>query len=340
MVAQTYVHAGGTWQPVRADGVWVNVGGVWKMCKYVYSHAGGTWQEIHVSDTTGPGPATSVKATWTASGLLFDWVNPTDPDYNRMVINVYNSGDWSAIRATKTITGTTSQWLSTYNPYNIILYAQLIPYDVLGNAGTVVGIESMGHLGVRRGRVPSPTEFVSSGSGTWRGGQWRTDIWANELYVYQGSSVSGKSEGAYFYGDVIYNKLAGTTITDMSFQYVRTNSTGPGGAVEPELWQSTIASKASAFSKFGLKHTAAGACRNGDCLPYNTTTLPAAWRQPFVQVGAPSRCRSIVMSSDDETLRSYLGNVSESYCAWYPGTERPVANNVAIPGRLTIAHTG
>ena len=339
MVATTSVHAGGTWHPVRADGVWVNVAGVWKMCKYVYSHAGGTWQEIHVSDTTGPGAATSVKATWTATGLLIDWVNPVDADYNHMVVNVYNSGDWT-LRATKTITGTTSQWLSTYNPYNTILYVQLIPYDDLGNSGTIAAVESMGHLGVRRGRAVSPSVFYSGGSGTWRGGQWRTDIWANELYVYQGSSVSGKSEGAYFYGDQIYNKLAGTTITGMKFEYVRTNSTGPGGAVEPELWQSAIASKAEAFSKFGTKHTAAGACRNGDCLPYNSTALPTTWEAAMVNVGANPRLRSIVMSSDDTTLRSYLGNVSESYCAWYPGTERPVANNVYVPARLTIEHTG
>ena len=342
MAAQTYVNVAGTWHPVRSDGTWVNVGGVWKMVKYVYSHAGGTWQQTFVSDTTGPAAPTGLTATWTANGLVVDWTNPADADYDHMLVRVYHSGDttWTA-KATVNVAKTASAWTSTYNPYGIKLYVLLTPYDVLGNDGTAAGVTSMGHLvSGGRARVKSPSVFYSNGSGTWRGGQWRTDIWANELYVYQGSSVSGKSEGAYFYGDVVYDTLFGTTITDMSFEYVRTNSTGAGGSIEPELWQSTIASKASSFSKFGAKHTGGGACRNGDCLPYNTTTLPAAWRQPFVQVGAANRCRSIVMSSDDTTLRSYLGNVSESYCAWYPGTERPVANNVAIPARLTVEHTG
>jgi hypothetical protein len=343
MAAQTSVDVAGVWKNVRADGVWVNVGGVWKMCKYVHAHDPTTWRDVHVSDTTGPLAPTSLTATWTVNGLLVDWVNPTDADYNHMQIIVYHTGDttWTQ-RANVTVAGPTSQWLSTYNPYNTALYVLLIPYDNLGNGGTQAGVHSMGQSfpGAARGRVPSPAVFYSNGSGTWRGGQWRTDIYANELYVYQGSSVSGKSEGAYFYGDQIFNTLYGTTITAMSFEYVRTNSTGAGGSIEPELWMSTIASKAEAFSKFGTKLTAPGVCRNGDCLPYNSVVLPSTWRAPMVTPGQPSRLRSIVMSSDDTTLRSYLGNVSESYCAFYPGTERPVANNVAIPARLTIEHTG
>jgi hypothetical protein len=335
----THVKDGGVWRTLRSDGFAANVGTTPRPIQEAYAHAAGSWRTVHITDATGPVAPPTATATWSPSGLQVAWTEPGDADYSFVTIGVYHYGE-STLRHYANVGKGTTSWLSTYAPYWTILRIELTPYDLLGNAGTKRVIHSMDHLGGARGRVPSPIEFYSNSSGTWRNGQWREDIWADKYYVYQGSSVSGKSEGAYFYGDQVYDTLRGTTITAASWQYVRTNSTGLGGAIEPEIYQSTIASRADAFSKFGAKTTAPGVCRNGACTPYNSVALPSAWYAPMVTPGAPNRFRSVVLSSDDTTLQGYIGNVSESYMAMYPGYARPIANNTYVPGRLVIAHTG
>ena len=335
----THVHKEGAWRQIRPDGLDAAVGTTPRQIKEAYAHAAGAWRTVHITDATGPGPVTNLQATWVSGGLQATWTKPADADLDIYHVQVFHQGE-STVRWEAFPSGATQSLLIPYAPHWVTLYVKVTPYDLLRNVGTSAGTHSMEWTGAARGRVPSPIEFYSDSSGTWRNGAWRTDIWADQYYVYQGSSVTGKSEGAFFYGNKIYDLLRGTTVTAASLQVVRINRTGLGGAVEPEIWQSTVASRADAMSKFGTKVTGPGICRNGDCTPYTSIAFPSSWFAPMVSPSAPNRFRSVVFSSDDTTLRSYIGDVSESYMAMYPGYARPITNNTYVPGRITIAHTG
>ncbi len=330
----THLNVSGTWKEIGADGVWVNVSGTWKAVSSLHANVSGTWKDVYIRDNVGPAAPTDVVVTWTADGLVCTWTDPPDSDYSYMDVAVLPDGEpyiqYGAVAAgVETHT-------CPYAPYYKVLTYYLTPYDTNGNAGVTTAAGSMAWTGTARGRYPSPRSYLTIDSGTYRGSAWRSDV-GNR--VYQGSTANGHNFGTFFYGDTIYNELRGATVSEMALDYVRYNASGNGGAVTPEIWWSTIASKASSPSgTLSNKFTGPPVCRNGACWGFAIANPPSSWYDNFVTPGE-TRAKSVVFYSEDQTLQSYLGDVSLSYMQMYGYDERPLGETL-IPGRLQFAHSG
>lgn len=332
----THLNVNGTWKEIGADGVWVNVSGTWKTVASMHSNVGGTWKDVYIRDNVGPAAPTNVTVTWTTSGLRCDWIDPVDADYSHMEVLVLPDGEPFLIFPN--VAAGVQTHLCTYAPYYKVMTYYLTPYDTNGNAGPTVAAGSMAWTGTARGRYPSPREFLPIDSGTYRNSGWRTDP-TPTTRVYQGSTTNGHNYGTYFYGDTIYNELRGTTVSEMSFEYVRVNSSGQGFAVVPEIHWSTIASKASSpVGTINEEFAGPGVCINGSCWSFAMANPPSSWYGNFVTPGQ-TRAKSIVLYSDDQTLQDYIGNVSLSYMQLFGYNERPMGTTI-IPGRVKFTHSG
>src|SRR4029078_10176852 len=80
--------------------------------------------------------------------------------------------------------------------------------------------------------------------GTFRGGAWRTDAIADGgPSVLHGTTTAGENVRCFFYGDALYQAVAGKTFVSASVQYWRVDDQGSGQPISPGVWPHNLLAK-------------------------------------------------------------------------------------------------
>lgn len=337
MAGAAFVHRNGAWDELGPNAIFAKIGGVWRPVERVSGKSGGVWRHSHIRDSEGPYILTNIRTKWYNGKLRISWTNSPDSDFSHVKVTIYPAGQ-QAVQSVDVHGAPNADAFYDYSPvpYDKIYHVELSPYDTNGNLGTMIFDSSMQFTGSARGRTNETYQILATDSGVWRDDSFI----GTELRPRQGASISGESVGVYYYGTQIWDRLRGAEITSASIELVRYNQGGLGGAVEPEMRYGTDGSK-QGFPDYNVsipKITGPGLCRNGACDPFAVVGLPSSWTGPMTDLDS-SRFRSVVFDSDDVTLQSYIGNVSESYMYLYHAFERPYGTGI-IPGRLNFNHTG
>ena len=351
MATDSQVKVGTQWRSIGANGIYGHADGSFQDIEYGYSNVNGLWKPTYIKDETPPGLPTNTKVAWENGGLRITWTNPNDADLDKMQLVIYK-GLYGSTVATAPIVnaspGANGSYLYTSSsiPNYYIYRVNFRPIDVNGNKSTGSWEASMEFTGYPRGRTPSPISIRPGDSGDWDAtkNKWRTvtDLPGPNWRVLQGSSISRTNIGAMFYQSQFWTYFRGANVTSARLDLQRVNSNGTGDAVYPEMyWSDDVTSKAvnpETGNRFNYL-VGTGMTRYRTPPNYGSTVLPASWRAAIGSETLAGSLRSILFISNDTTLRSWLGNVSESYMSMYgAGDKGPYFGT--YPGLIYVVHSG
>ena len=295
------------------------------------------------TDTTAPSAPTGFTISAVSSGTStgsykLSWTNPSASDTAGVKI-IWRSDRYptvtiagSGVKTLTTdgtvinVTGSASQAKSyTHSglPVNKTIYYRVVSYDKTGNHSS--------YISASRYLLASPVTITANSSGSYRlgyGGMWRND--GDE--VYQGDwSGNDNHRGLYFYGTLIYDKLATggvvRTPTKMTIYLKRLNTShGNNSGVGINLRGHVYQTKPSGDPVGGMTNEGS----DGDNIVYlsrgeaATVTIPSSWYNNFVDANAANRLEGLGVygSSTSDYAIMYGRGDSSSY------------------GKVTIYHKG
>lgn len=310
----THLNIGGAWKDVTD--IQVNVGGAWKRCDFGYVYESGAWKEFYAYDVTGPGPATSLSATWGNSfGELayVQWNQPSASDlaYTDLYVNRgagyvyvgrYTQGPGVQCTYADTTLSFSNVSMAGYIAQQTPVHTYLIrPYDTRGNQGTDATVQTRGYGdSVVRGMIKSPIYLSASSSGTWSGdGYWRSDGGA----VYQGRNSYGRHFGHYFYSDTVAWRF---NVTSADIITRRISNFGYSSGIPLGLRLSNASAAYPFFSADPLGQIVTGRIDSGDYVWGDSewTYVPADWAADLVSSTGTDR-NSIVFDAEEDSVTGY-----------------------------------